>query len=89
MLLYTKPSPTITATAEFDPEQQPRCIDQLHNMEYYDDDDYIRASPELTPFQPDLGGCPPLSFPPSWLFQEICETPPVDAEGTQITSELT
>lgn len=58
-------------------------------MEYYDDNDYTRASPELTPFQPDLGGCPPLSFPPSWLFQEICEAPPVDAETIQITSELT
>jgi len=50
-------------------------------MEYYDDDDYIRASPGLTPFQPDLKSQPPLPFTPLWLPQDINEAPLVSSSS--------
>ena len=47
-------------------------------MEYYDDDDYIRASPKLAPFHPDLKSQPPLPFTPLWLPQDVHDSPLVN-----------
>jgi hypothetical protein len=58
-------------------------------MEYYGDDDYTRASPGLTPSQPDLGSYSPLPFAPLWLPQDTYEAPLVNTRVTYLALHLT
>lgn len=49
----------------------------MRSMEYYGDDDYVRTSPGLVPFQPDLGSGSSLPFASLWLSQDISDIPSV------------
>jgi hypothetical protein len=61
---------------------------QTHDMEYYDDHDYLRASPGLTPTRPDPNDYSPLPFAPLWLPQDTCETPLVRLRTFRLTACL-